>query len=143
MSELDIEYWLEEVNKRVSFTVKNVRKYNREFYLTCIQSIRSNVAGFNLNSFMRGTMERSVYERILWEMHERLSDNYKRYKSSLRREGIMSKAICPERDDWYTLDYDCLPEEIKEQYLEIMQSIMSVMIDVSLTTLVNSMAISE
>jgi hypothetical protein len=136
---MNMREWAEHVNDNVSFKATRNGVYNALFYATCVITVSNTVSPADLIIFLKGQLDVSA---TLDEMHARLCVLYRKYKSHCLRVNRKGKAICEDRDYWYTLDYDCLEDQIKEQYLELVHAILAKAVDFMLAAGVNTMAIS-
>jgi hypothetical protein len=126
---VNVDEWVDILATSVSFAASRNGTYNILFYATCIHSIVDNLNDGDLMKFLHGNMD---VGNILSNMHDSLCVMYRKYKSHCLRVNRKGKALCEDRDDWYSMDYDCLPEDVQMQYMEIVHVSMHKMVELSL-----------
>lgn len=121
--------WVASLSTSVSFAASRNGVYNSMFYATCVSTVAESLDDGDLVKFLHGGLDP---ERLLFNMQDSLCHAYRKYKSHCLRHNKKGKAVCEDRDHWYSLDYDCLPDDVKGQYMEVVSTIMHKMVELSL-----------
>jgi hypothetical protein len=113
--------WPRYINDRVSFKTKRLGRYPRLFFETCLEAINEMLTPEIMHAFNSGNLDMT---EMLNHMHDKMSVQYKLFKSACLRANKDNKNISEDSDYINTIDFDLLPPEIQSQYAEVIQIVL-------------------